>query len=81
MGKRFVDDTFTIITKSHKDPFLEHINSIDHNIQFMCEEPRDDGSIPFLDMLIMAPKDKDPILKKVESFIDINVTGWCVIPK
>ena len=24
----------------------------------------------------MAPKDKDPILKKVESYIDTNVTGW-----
>ena len=29
--------------------------------------------------LLMAPKDKDPILKKVESYIDINVTGWIVI--
>ena len=29
--------------------------------------------------LLMAPKDKDPILKKVESYIDINVTGWIVM--
>ena len=29
--------------------------------------------------LLMAPKDKDPILKKVEFYIDINVTGWIVM--
>ena len=29
--------------------------------------------------LLMAPKDRDPILKKVESYIDINVTGWIVM--
>ena len=27
----------------------------------------------------MAPKDKDPILKKVESYIDTNMTGWIVM--
>ena len=27
----------------------------------------------------MAPKDKDPILKKVGSYIDISVTGWIVM--
>ena len=29
--------------------------------------------------LLMAPKDKDPIQKKVESSIDTNVTGWSVM--
>ena len=28
--------------------------------------------------LLVAPKDKDPILKK-ESYTDINVTGWSVM--
>ena len=27
----------------------------------------------------MAPKDKDHILKKVESFTDIDVIGWSVM--
>ena len=27
----------------------------------------------------MAPKDKDPILKEVESYIDINVMVWSVM--
>ena len=50
--KRFVDDTFAIIQKAHKDAFLDHINSIDSNIHFTYEDPKEDGSIPFLDMLI-----------------------------
>ena len=50
--KRFVDDTFTIIQKAHKDAFLDHINSIDFNIHFTYKDPKEDGSIPFLDTLI-----------------------------
>ena len=57
LWKRFADDTFTIIKKSHKDAFLDHINSIDNNIKFTCEESRDDGSIPFLDILIIPEED------------------------
>ena len=52
LWKRFVDDTFTIISKSHKEAFLEHLNSINSNIQFTSEEPCEDGSIPLPDMLI-----------------------------
>ena len=47
-----MDDTFTIIQKAHKDAFIDHINSIDSNIHFTYEDPKEDGSIPFLDMLI-----------------------------
>ena len=43
---------------SHKEAFLEHFNSINDNIQFTSEEPCEDGSIPFLDMLI-TPDEKD----------------------
>ena len=52
LWKMFVDDTFTIIKKSDKEVFLEHLNSINNNIQFTYEEPCKDSSIPFLDMLI-----------------------------
>ena len=57
LWKRYVDDTFTIIKRSHRDAFLEHTNSIDQNIQFTCEDSREDGSIPFLDMLIIPEED------------------------
>ena len=57
LWKRFVDDTFVILKKIHKDEFLTHINSVDHNIQFTTEEPRPDGSLPFLDILISPDKD------------------------
>ena len=53
LWKRFVDGTFTIIESSERRPFLDHINSIDQHIQFTCEEQREDGSIPFLDILVM----------------------------
>ena len=52
LWKRFVDDTFIIIKKSSKESFLQHLNSVDDNIHFTCEEPNEDGSIAFLDMLI-----------------------------
>ena len=55
--KRFVDDTFTIIQKADKEGFLEHINSINDNIHFTFEDPKEDGSIPFLDMLIIPDEE------------------------
>ena len=57
LWERYVHDTLTIIKRSYKDAFLEHINSIDHNIQFTCEDSREDGSIPFLDILIIPEED------------------------
>ena len=37
--------------------FLEHLNSIDHHIQFTSKESRPDGSMPFLDILITPKED------------------------
>ena len=55
--RRFVDDTFTIIYTPRKESFLEHLNSIDDHIQFTSEDPRPDGSMPFLDILIIPDQD------------------------
>ena len=55
--RRFVDDTFTILESSQKRAFMDHINSIDQHIQFTCEEQREDGSIPFLDVLVTPNED------------------------
>ena len=57
MWKRFVDDTFVVIKKAHKEEFLTHLKSVDKNIQFTGEESRPDGSIPFLDILITPGED------------------------
>ena len=57
MWKRFVDDTCVIIKSAHKQEFLEHINSIDPHIQFMSEDSKPDGSMPFLDMMITPTED------------------------
>ena len=53
LSKRYVDDTLTNIKKDHKDTFLDHINSIDPSIKFTSEDPKEDGSISFLDILII----------------------------
>ena len=55
--RRFVDDTFTILQWSQKISFLEYLNSIDEHIQFTSEEAGDDGSIPFLDVLIIPDEE------------------------
>ena len=55
--RRFVDDTFTIIKKENKNSFLQHLNSIHHSIKFTCEEEKEDGSMPFLDILITPAED------------------------
>ena len=52
-----MDDTFTILQSSKKSEFLKHLNSIDEHIQFTSEEAGDDGSIPFLDVLITPDKE------------------------
>ena len=57
LWKRFVDDTFTIIKKNNRDSFLQHLNSVPPNIKFTCEEVREDGSMPFLNILITPEED------------------------
>ena len=53
LWKGYVDDTLTIIKRDHKDTFLDHLNSIDANIKFTSEDPKEDGSISFLDIFII----------------------------
>ena len=55
--RRFVDDTLTVMKSSQVESFLNHLNSIDHHIQFTKEESRPDGSMPFLDILITPKED------------------------
>ena len=55
--KRYVDDTFVVTDVAKKEGFLEHINSIDPHIQFTTEDAKTDGSIPFLDRIVMPQTD------------------------
>ena len=55
--KRYVDDTFTILQSSKKEEFLEYLNSIDQQIQFTAENQREDGAMPFLDILVSPGRD------------------------
>ena len=55
--KRYVDDTFVVINAAKKEVFLEHIHSVDPHIQFKTEDAKADGSIPFLDTVVMPQPD------------------------
>ena len=55
---RFVDDTFAIQQQAYKQSFLDHINSRDRAIKFTVECNQGNGSIPFLDTLVMPEADK-----------------------
>ena len=62
--KRFVDDTFLILRKDHKEESLHHINSVDPSIQFTTEEQKEDGSMPFSDILV-TPQEDGTLTSKV----------------
>ena len=52
-----MDDTFVVINVVHKDEFLQCINSIDEGIQFTSASTKVDGSMPFLDTLVIPQSD------------------------
>ena len=55
--KRSVDDTFVVINATKKQGFLEQINRVDPHIHFTKEDAGTDGSIPFLDTIVMPQPD------------------------
>ena len=55
--KRYVDDTFVVIEANKKQGFLNYINNVDPFIHFTTEDARTDGSIPFLDTIVMPQFD------------------------
>ena len=57
LWKRFVDDTFVVIKKCHQEEFFHHINSIEESIQFTAENTHADGTLPFLDVLVIPQPD------------------------
>ena len=57
LWKRFVDDTFVVIKKCHQEEFFHHINSNEDSIQFTAEDTHADGTLPFLDVLVIPQPD------------------------
>ena len=51
--KRYVDDTSVIQHQSHRKDFFRHISSVDPSFKFTMEESKEDGSIPFLDAIVI----------------------------
>ena len=54
---RFVDDTWIIQQSTHKQEYLEHINSIDTAIKFAVKGTQGNGGIPSLDTLVTPEAD------------------------
>ena len=55
--KRYVDDTFVVIEAARKEKFLENINNMDPHIQFTTKDAKSDGSLPFLDTVVLPQPD------------------------
>ena len=62
--KGYVDDTCVVIDSARKEEFLKHINNIDPHMQFTTKDTKADGSIPFLDT-IMIPQPDNSLLTSV----------------
>ena len=52
-----MDDTFVILKQDKKEEFLQHINSVDPAIQFTKKGQKQDGPMPFLDILVTPQED------------------------
>ena len=51
---RYVDDIFVAHKAEHIQQFLIHLNSLDPQIRFTTEAPNQQGSLPFLDALVLV---------------------------
>ena len=70
---RYVDDTFVIHKEANKQGFLQHINSVDLAIKFTVEDNKEDGSIPFLDIIVKPEADAVyPLLCTGSQFIQTS---------
>ena len=59
---RYVDDTFAIQLKGHKQTFLEHINKMDLSIKFTVEGNQGNSAVPFLDTIDQPEADNTLVL-------------------
>ena len=60
----FVDDGLGFFTnRTHAEEFLQHLNSLAPDLEYTIDHPNNDGSIPFLDILI-HPDNSTSIYRK-----------------
>ena len=60
-----------VIDSAKKERSLEHINNLDPHIQVTTEDAKADGSIPFLDSIVMPQSDN--------SLLTLVYTYTCVL--
>ena len=61
-----VNDTFVIWFTEQKEQFLQHINNTDNAIKYTVEDTRENGSVPFLDILV-TPEHNGTLVTSVYS--------------
>ena len=54
---QYMDDTFFIQKEEYKQNFLQHINNVGLAIHFIVENNKEDGAIPFLDIMVKPETD------------------------
>ena len=74
-----MDDTFVILKQDKKEQFLQHINSADPAIQFTTEEQKQDGSMPFLDILVTHQEDGTLTTRVYRKPMQINICNGIAI--
>ena len=83
--KRFVDDTFTLVHKNtEKDKIVDILNSYDNQIQFTCEEEKDE-MISFLDVRIKRNQQQSTpfttSIHRKETFTGLLINWSSYVPK
>ena len=63
LWRRYMDDAFVVRKEGYKKTFPQHINSIDPCIKCTVEGTRPDGSMSFLDTLVMPEPDRTLSIK------------------
>ena len=79
---RYLDDTIVMQKAEHSNHILQHINSIDPNIWFTEEMADQQGSIPFLDTLVLPGPDTTlltPVYRKPTHTQTNTYTGTATI--
>ena len=73
----FVDDGFGHFrNRQHAESFLNHLNSMAPDLEYTIEHPSADDSIPFLDILILAPPSTVNLHTRIFIFITPHRQPW-----
>ena len=67
---------FVVIESSRKEEFLEHISNMNPHIQFTTEDAKPDGSLPFLDTIVLPQLDNSLLTSVYRKPTHTNLYLW-----